>query len=432
MRRAVKTAARRAHLALFLPSLAGGGVAQSFLRAASAFLDRGCRVDLVLGRAMGPHRGRVPDGVRIVELPRSRSSVARFHALRLTPGARTALRPVVLPLAAPRILAHLPGLARYLRRERPDALFSAKTHTNLVAIWASRWAGVGHRIVVSERSQLSAEVVASSKWRWRYTAPLVGCVYPLATEILAISQGVADDLAASTGLPRERITTVYNPVVGPDLAERARADPGEPWLAPGAPPVVLGVGRLTPQKQFSTLLDAFARLRAGRALRLIVLGDGAQRPRLEAQVRRLGLQDAVKLPGFVANPFAYMARAAVFALPSAWEGFGNVLVEALACGCPVVSTDCRGNGPREILAGGAFGRLVPVGDPRALAAAIAATLDAERHPQRLRERAAEFSVDRAVDRYLELLLGDASRCTMLEPRPEETPWPEPDPRRETR
>jgi len=395
------------HIALFLPSLAGGGVAQVFLRAAKEFVRRGCRVDLALGRATGAYQAQVPEGIRVVPLPRSSVLGARFQALRFVPGAGAALlRPLLAPLAAPRVLPVLSGLAGYLSRERPEILFSGKTHTNLVAIWAAQWADVDTRVIVSEHTELSAQMASSAKWRWRHVAPLVARVYPAAARIVTVSHGVADDLAARTGLARDRIHTVYNPIVSPELEAFAREAPGEPWLEPGAPPVVLGVGRLTAAKQFRVLLEAFAKLRARRALHLIVLGEGEERARLEAEIRRLGLEGAVKLPGFVANPFAYMARAAVFALSSAWEGFGNALVEALACGCPVVSTDCPGSGPREILAGGAFGRLVPVGNAVALADAIGATLDAPPAAPRLRERAARYSVEGAVDRYLELLVGE--------------------------
>ena len=168
--------------------------------------------------------------------------------------------------------------------------------------------------------------------------------------------------------------------------------------------MLLGVGKLKPQKDFACLIRAFARVRATRPVRLIVLGDGPQREALLVLARTLGVADAVALPGFVANPFAYLGRAAAFVLSSAWEGLANVVIEALACGCPVVSTDCP-SGPAEILAGGKYGRLVPVGDDAALANAIAATLDAPPRQESLRDRARHFSVDRAAAQYRRVLLG---------------------------
>ncbi len=220
---------------------------------------------------------------------------------------------------------------------------------------------------------------------------------------MAVSEGVAEDLALTASLPRERITTIYNPVVTPALAGQAQAPLTHPWFAPGSPPVLLAVGRLHYQKDFPTLLRAFARVRAVRAVRLLILGEGDQGVALQASAQELGITTDVELPGFVLNPFAYMARAAVFVLSSAYEGLPGVLIQALACGCPVVSTDCP-SGPAEILEGGVYGPLVPVGDDAALAKAILSTLNARPNPDWLRTRAAEFSVDRAVDRYLEVLL----------------------------
>jgi glycosyltransferase involved in cell wall biosynthesis len=214
---------------------------------------------------------------------------------------------------------------------------------------------------------------------------------------------VAEDLALTASLPRERITTIYNPVVTPALAGQAQAPLTHPWFAPGSPPVLLAVGRLHYQKDFPTLLRAFARVRAVRAVRLLILGEGDQGAALRASAQELGITTDVELPGFVLNPFAYMARAAVFVLSSAYEGLPGVLIQALACGCPVVSTDCP-SGPAEILEGGVYGPLVPVGDDVALAKAILSTLNTRPNPDWLRTRAAEFSVDRAVDRYLEVLL----------------------------
>jgi glycosyltransferase involved in cell wall biosynthesis len=235
--------------------------------------------------------------------------------------------------------------------------------------------------------------------------------YLTADAIVTVSHGVADDLALHAGIPRERITTIYNPVVTPDLLDKAQAPLDHPWFTPGAPPVVLGVGRLHAQKDFPTLLKAFARVRAKQEARLMILGEGknarkntVQRTALTALAAQLGVAADVALPGFVDNPFAYMARAAVFALSSAWEGLPGVLIQAMACGCPVVSTDCP-SGPAEILENGEYGSLVPVGDDLSLANAILSTLNAPPARDRLQARAAMFSVDRTADRYLEVLLG---------------------------
>ena len=399
-----------AHLAFFIPSLAGGGVARMVLTLAGAYAARGHRVDLVLCRAEGSFVESLPPGVKLVELEAEAEWRARLRILAADIGGFAALlRPVLLPLRGAPVLPYLDGLTRYLRDTRPTALFSAKTHANLLALWARRLAAVSTRIVISERTNLSRDIGGPKgrKWRWGFVPPAVHRVYPWADAITAVSNGVADDLAACADLPRDSITTVYNPVVGRELLEQAEAPLEHPWFAPGEPPVLLGVGRLAPQKDFPTLIRAFARVRAERPARLMILGDGKtpdRRAELLALANQLGVAEDMALPGFQANPFAYMARASLFVLSSAWEGLPGVLVQALACGCPVVSTDCP-SGPAEILELGKYGRLVAVGDEVALADAIGLTLDKPPERDKLRIRGADFSVDLSVDRHLEVLLG---------------------------
>ncbi len=406
---AVPDAGRR--IALLLPNLVGGGVEACTVRTAAALLRRGVRVDLVLCERTGPVLAKVPAGARVIALPSGPTPVARALALAADPaGLRAMLRPILLAWRPAKHLPHLSGLVRYLRAERPDAVFALMSAPNLLAVWARRLAGVPTRVVVSEHNTLSAMLGGSRRWRDRHLPRLLGHAYRLADGIVAVSDGVADDLARQTGLPRARITTVYNPVVTPELAAMASQPVAHRWFLPAAPPVVLGVGSLSARKDFPTLVRAFARLRAERDCRLVILGQAAspskteeQRAELMALAASLGVAADVDLPGFVTNPYAYLARAAVFALSSTYEGLPGVLIEALACGCPTVSTDCP-SGPAEILDGGRFGALVPVGDDRAMAAALAATLNRPIASATLRARAMLFEVDHAVDRYLELTL----------------------------
>jgi glycosyltransferase involved in cell wall biosynthesis len=225
--------------------------------------------------------------------------------------------------------------------------------------------------------------------------------YPWASSVVAVSRGAADDLARTSGLPRDRVQVVYNPVITPTMIALAGQTPDHPWFAPGQPPVILGVGRLTRQKDFPTLLRAFAEVRRRRAARLIILGEGEDRSALEALARELGVAGDVALPGFRDNAMAYMARSALFVLSSAWEGLPTVLIEALAAGTRVVSTDCP-SGPREILEDGRLGLLVPVGDPAALAEAMIDTLDQPAGPPPLASLT-PFTRDAAVDHYLHLV-----------------------------
>lgn len=362
-------------IALFLPSLEGGGVRRVMVNLARGFVEHGHPVDFVLGRAAGPYLQWLPPQVRVVDL------------------------------GAKRLLFAFPALVRYLRRERPAGLLAAMDHVNVVAAGARLLSGAPTRVVVSVHGVASREFRESSRGRHRYAVPLLArLLYRRADAVVAVSRGVAGDLAACVGIPRERIRVIYNPVLTPEFWDRAAQAVGHPWFAPGKPPVVLSVGRLTPEKDFPTLLRALVYLRRKREARLVILGEGGERPRLEALAREWGLETVVDLPGFVDNPYAYMARAGVFALSSVREGFGNVLVEALAAGVPVVATDCTG-GPGEILDRGRYGRLVPVGDPEALAAALGEALDHPRESSRRQERAREFTLERAVPQYLEVLHG---------------------------
>jgi glycosyltransferase involved in cell wall biosynthesis len=236
----------------------------------------------------------------------------------------------------------------------------------------------------------------------------------LADAIVAVSNGIADDLAKHAGIPRERITTVYNPVVTQELIVKAQQPVDHAWFAPDAPPVILGVGRLHPQKDFATLIRAFARVRSQRPARLVLLGAAdAGREGYANDLRSLsavlGVADDVRFEGFVANPFAYMSRASVFVLSSIHEGLPGALIQALACGCPAVSTDCV-SGPREVLDNGKFGLLVPVGDDAQMAEAITRAFDDPLPSERLKARADLFSVDRAVQQYWNLLFGHDEKC----------------------
>ncbi|MGH6896878.1 MAG: glycosyltransferase [Geminicoccaceae bacterium] len=400
------------HLALYVEDLDGGGVQRMRLALAGALAERGHRVSLVVGRADGALRDAVPRAIDVIELNPTSTFDAAVAALRAQSvgwaGAWPAWR---LARRLSPTLRYLPALASFIRRARPDALLSATPYMNLEALWARRLADVPLRVLISEHNDLSHGHVLGRGSHARTLPPLQRRTYPQAAAVIAVSLGVADDIATRTGIPRAAITTIYNPALRAEIPELAGQPVDHPWLKPGGPPVVLGVGRLSAAKDFPTLIRAFARLRARRSARLIILGKGknpkktAKRQRaLFDQARSLGVAADLDLPGFVLNPYAYMARAAVLAVSSAHEGFCNVLVEAMACGCPVVSTDCP-SGPAEILDHGRFGRLVPVGDDQTLAAAIAGALEAPLAPDLLRMRARFFSLDRAIGQYEQLLLG---------------------------
>ncbi len=341
------------------------------LELAKGFSDHSFAVDLILVQAKGPYLKEVPATVRIINLKSSR------------------------------VLFSFTKLLFYLRREKPYALISALDHANVISLLAGKLSGLAIRLMVTEHNTVSNAYFESKDLRARWILRFMCWMYPWAKSIVAVSQGVAEDLAATIGLSPNRITVIYNPVISARVSKIMNMPVNHPWFSSGQPPVILGVGRLTPQKDFSTLIHAFAQLRKNRAARLVILGEGEERNVLEDLVHKLKLKADVAFPGFVSNPQAYMKHAALFVLSSRWEGLPTVLIEAMATGTPIVATDCP-SGPVEILENGRWGRLVPVRDINALAMAMAQTLDEVTHPD-VAARAADFSVDQAVGKYLEIL-----------------------------
>ena len=347
------------------------------LHLGACFAARGHPVDLVVGVPGGPLASRVPASVRVIDL------------------------------RAGRTVRALPGLVRYLRRERPMVLLSTLEHSNVLAVWARSLAGTGTRVVLREATILLPEAQPRGlSWRGlrsRGLRALMRRFYRAADAVVAVSNGVAASLVDGLELPPGRVHTIYNPVVTPEMRARAAEPLDDPWFAPGAPPVVLGVGRLAVEKDFPTLLRAFARVRAARPAHHVILGEGKERRALETLARERGVDGSFRLSGFEPNPLRHMGRAAVFALSSRYEGLPGALIQAMACGCRVVSTDCPG-GCREILDDGALGLLVPPGDPAALARGIDALLDeAAAAPARPRYPLDRFTEREAVDRYLEVM-----------------------------
>jgi glycosyltransferase involved in cell wall biosynthesis len=408
-------APRERTLAFYLDHLEGGGAQKSTLTLAGALAARGHAVELLVCRPRGALQDQVAPEIEVVALDQSSVWSARMLALRSDPAHfGSILAGIALAPRPSSTLGYLGSLVAVLGARRPYALYAANTHRNLEALFARRLAGVDTRIVVTERNAFHDGHLQRG-WSRRFLPGLVRRMYGQADAVVAVSDGVADELAAWSGLPRAQIVTIYNPVVTDELIAGQSELVDHPWFQPGTSPVIMSAGRLGRAKDHPTLIRAFARVRRARPARLVIFGQGKTEAKtarsvaaLQAHAGELGVAGDVALPGFVANPFAYMARAAVFALSSINEGLPGVLIQAMACGCPVVSTDCP-SGPAEILAGGRYGRLVSPGDDAALAAAILATLDAPPAAATLRERAGFFSVDRAVAQYERVMLGYSPR-----------------------
>jgi len=363
-------------IACFFSTSGHSGVDRAARHLIPALARRGYAVDLLKVRGHGPHldpaQDEVPPGVRIIDL-----------------GSR-------------HTYACLPAIVRYLRRERPAAMLADKDRVNRTALLARALARVPTRLVLSSGTTISIDLATRGpleRWVQRNS---MGHLYPLADQVIVTSTGVADDMAAYTGLPRRLIRVVPSPVVPASLFEADLPRPDHPWVGAPDNPLILSAGELCSRKGFDTLLRAFVLVRAARPCRLMILGKGAARDRLLAQAAELGVAADFDLPGFVPQPYAWMAHADLFAFSSRWEGLGFVIIEALAAGTPVVATDCP-SGPAEILANGRYGPLVPVDDHEAMANAILATLDAPLPRAKLQEAALPYEIEASTDAYLEVL-----------------------------
>lgn len=363
-------------IALFVPVLTGGGAERVMVTLANEFGKRCLTVDMVLAEASGPYLQDVHHTVRVVDL-------------------RAAGVPqAILPLAG------------YLRKQRPKVLLSTLKNANLAAILAKTLARGDTRVFVREAAPLSPWLEGATSFKAKVYPPLMRTLYRKADGVIANSFGTAEDIAGVTGLAPERIEVIYNPVATAEISAKAQEPSPHPWLVCKEVPVVLAVGRLTELKGFHTLIRAVALLKRRVECRLIILGEGEQRAELERSISQLGLERSVDLPGFVSNPFSYVKQADVFVLSSLWEGFGMVIAEALSVGTPVVATDCP-SGPAEILERGRHGRLVPVGDPEAMALAIEKTINHPPDRELLKARAEAFSVEHIIPQYLQVLGFDA-------------------------
>ena len=358
-------------IALLVPTLVIGGVERVFANLANGLLELGVEVDLVVGKAGGDMGKHVAGGIRVFDL------------------------------GCDRMLMSVPKLARYLRARAPKAIIAAMTHSSAAAVLARLVARKNVKIIATEHNTMS-KIVANTRGLKYRLMPLWGrWVLGSVDHVVAVSGGVADDLSVQTRSPRSRFQVIYNPVISDALYDAAVQPVEHPWFEAGEPPVVLAVGRLDKQKDFPMLVRAFRLVRDSRPARLLILGEGPDRSRIEGVVREQRLTAHVALPGFEHNPYRFMDRSAVFALSSAWEGFGAVLVEALALGLPVVSTNCT-YGPAEILKDGRYGTLVPVGDHQAMAHGLLSALE---NPVRNDNSAYvhQFAIGSIASQYLSLI-----------------------------
>ncbi|WP_428483431.1 glycosyltransferase [Rhodopila sp.] len=359
--------------AIYIQDLSPGGVERQCLVLARELRARGVDVTLVLHKVRGELLPLLPDGVPVIDL----------HSRRT--------------------LQDVQRLRRYLRNDQPSIFMANVDHKNVAASLAKALTGSRTKLVICQHNPLTSGFHATVNWKHRWVPFCYRMLASWIDHAVAVSDGIAGELIRNGGLPARKVSTISNAVIGDDFESRANAPVTHPWLEARDRPVFVSAGRLVEMKDHRTLLHAFSlHVRRDRA-RLLMLGAGPMRAELEALAHSLGIAAHVDFVGFVQNPLPYMREADAFVLSSRSEGFGNVLVEALGCGTPVLSTDCP-HGPAKILASGMYGILVPPQDPAALAAGLGRILDEKaRFPATtLKARAGDFTYAACADGYLRL------------------------------
>ncbi len=353
-------------IAMVLANMSGGGAERVALTLIQHFIAKGHSVDLILAEAKGELLPLVPPAARVIDLK------------------------------ATRIRGALSGLWQYFRREKPDAVQISMWPLTIVGILAHRLAASPARLMVSDHVAYSQPFLSEREQRLlRWTTRLF---YPLADFRVVVSARGADDLAAISGIPRDRFDVIYNPIA-PPAAIRTNTSVEQLWGPEGSR--IISVGSLKEQKNHALLLRAFANVRDTKA-KLMILGEGHLRNDLEQLATELGIAGRLLMPGFTTDAWPYLASADLFALSSDYEGFPLVLPEAMYAGLPIVSTDCV-SGPSELLDGGRFGRLVPCGDAKAMTDAIDEAISRPKEPEKVRQRAAQLTGANVFARYTELL-----------------------------
>lgn len=358
-----------APISIFIPSVNGGGAERAMLVFGDQLIKRGFSVELVVASLEGALRDRIPPGVEVVNLNQ------------------------------PRMLRALPKLTQYLIKRKPCALFSTITHANIAASCAARCTGFQNPLIVRQSNAPISE--CKTTLASRVAIRLIPHAYRLAQGIIAVSQGVKDELLILQPSLESRIQVIPTPVLTDEIRAMGEEMPSHPWFADSRVPVIVSAGRLKKHKGMLDLVRAFARVRRRTQARLLILGEGSDRARIEAEVEKLGISEDVALPGYMYNPFSSMNRAALFVLASHYEGLPNVLIQAMAFGTPVVSTDCK-SGPSEILEDGKLGRMVRVGALDDLARAIEESLSLPRREDARQSVWERFGAASATSRYLAL------------------------------
>lgn len=356
-------------IAIFIPDFRGGGAQHMMVNLANALAARGHNMTLLVAHNAGPFAEKVGKKVTVIDFQKTRTLMA------------------------------LSGLWNYVRKDQPDILLSALTHANIVALLVKALSKrTKTKFVISERNFFSQSLHHSKSKKDKFFALLVPVLYPLADKIIGVCKNVADDIKKAARLSENKVTWIHNPVIVDEINSHTKENTNIAELGRPGLPLIMTAGRLVPQKDHMTLLRAFAKMLQEKDARLLILGQGPLRPKLEALAQKLGIANKITFQGYVNNPLPYFKEAKLFVLSSAWEGFPNVMIEAMYCGLAIVSTDCPG-GPAEILEDGKYGLLCPVGDDDALAAAMLKALEEKPDPEIQKKRALDFTASKIAAQY---------------------------------
>jgi len=359
----------RTKISFFSPNLEGGGAERIIAILATYLSKEAYNVDLLLVKSTGPYLSEIPETVNIID----------FNS--------------------DGVIKSLPKLIKYLRSEKPDILFTSQMHSSAVAIYAAKLASVKTKIYIRQPSMLQRPFESStliSKIKYE----IIRKSLKNADKVVVSSQVMLNEFIRETGTNISKVKVIHNPIPLELIRKKSLVPINHAWFSKDQPPVVLAVGRLVKVKDFSTLLKAFAIVRQTHSANLVILGEGVLRPDLEDLIKSLGIEDYVYMPGFISNPYPYMKHAKLFVLSSLREGFPNSMVEAMACGTAIVSTNCNG-GSSEILEDGKWGQIVSVKNPFEMADAIIKTLE-DTSPPDVTERVQDFSIDFIMKNFTDL------------------------------
>ncbi len=362
---------KRPVIMITLASMRGGGIQKSAIRLINEFLRLGIPTSLITIDANGPVRSEVPYDCRFIDLGVGRTRWAIFR------------------------------LIASLKEIKPDVVISAQTHLNVLLIIARALSGYPKKLIVTEHITFNTGITSEGKFSQRMRPYLIRFLYPFAERVVAVSPASADSIYQYTKL-KTKVDVILNGLDMDEIKKAANQPVFHPWVSNSDFKLIVGMGRLSLQKNFSYLLRAFARLDSKEKYRLLILGEGSDKTALLLLAKQLEIQEYVEFLGFIDNPYPYLAQADLFVLPSKWEGFANVIIEALACGTPVIAADCPG-GPADILSDKSFAKIVPMDNPKEMASAIKGSLSADIDSIGIFEFAKQFSIQDTAQNYLNLI-----------------------------